>query len=67
MLSFFRAGGTVVVRSMDSLARDLHRFVQTLTKRRIRIKFVKECLSFTGEDSPMAKLLLSVMEGVFGV
>lgn len=33
----------------------------TLTKRGIRIEFVKECLSFTGEDSPMANLLLSVM------
>ena len=34
---------------------------QTLTKRAIRIEFVKESLSFTGEDSPMANLL-SVME-----
>jgi DNA invertase Pin-like site-specific DNA recombinase len=27
----------------------------------VRIEFVKEHLSFTGEDSPMANLLLSVM------
>jgi hypothetical protein len=27
----------------------------------IRIEFVKEWLSFTGENSPMANLLLSVM------
>jgi len=27
----------------------------------VRIEFVKEQLSFTGEDSPMASLLLSVM------
>jgi len=32
-----------------------------LTKRGIRIEFVKEGLHFTGEDSPMANLLLSVM------
>jgi DNA invertase Pin-like site-specific DNA recombinase len=32
-----------------------------LTNRGIRIEFVRECLSFTGEDSPMANLLLSVM------
>jgi DNA invertase Pin-like site-specific DNA recombinase len=32
-----------------------------LTKRGIRIEFVKECLSFTGENSPMANLLLAVM------
>ena len=64
LLSFVREGDTVVVHSMDRLARnldDLRRLVQTLTKRGIRIEFVKECLSFTGEDSPMANLLLSVM------
>ena len=64
LLSFAREGDTVVVHSMDRLARnldDLRRLVQTLTRRGIRIEFVKECLSFTGEDSPMANLLLSVM------
>lgn len=64
LLSFAREGDTVVVHSMDRLARnldDLRRLVQTLTKRGIRIEFVRECLSFTGEDSPMANLLLSVM------
>jgi DNA invertase Pin-like site-specific DNA recombinase len=64
LLSFAREGDTVVVHSMDRLAPnldDLRRLVQTLTKRGIRIEFVKECLSFTGEDSPMANLLLSVM------
>lgn len=35
--------------------------MQQLTKRGVRIEFVKECLTFTGEDSPMANLLLSVM------
>jgi DNA invertase Pin-like site-specific DNA recombinase len=64
LLSFAREGDTVVVHSMDRLARnldDLRRLVKTLNKRGIRIEFVKECLSFTGEDSPMANLLLSVM------
>ena len=64
LMSFAREGDTVIVHSMDRLARnldDLRRLVQTLTKRGIRIEFVKECLSFTGEDSPMANLLLSVM------
>lgn len=63
LLSFAREGDRVVVHSMDRLARnldDLRRLVKTLTKRRIQIEFVKECLSFTGEDSPMANLLLSV-------
>tara|TARA_R110000787_G_scaffold274905_2_gene383052 strand:- start:31346 stop:31906 length:561 start_codon:yes stop_codon:yes gene_type:complete len=64
LLSFIREGDTVVVHSMDRLARnldDLRKLVQSLTKRGIRIEFVKESLAFTGEDSPMANLMLSVM------
>ncbi len=64
LLSFVREGDTVVVHSMDRLARnldDLRRMVQQLTKRGIKIEFVKEHLTFTGEDSPMANLMLSVM------
>jgi DNA invertase Pin-like site-specific DNA recombinase len=56
MLSFVRGGDTVVVHSMDRLARnldDLSHLAQQLTKRGIRIEFVKEGLSFTDEDSPM--------------
>lgn len=61
---FVREGDTVVVHSMDRLARnldDLRRIVRSLTEQRIRVEFVKEGLVFTGEDSPMAQLLLSVM------
>ena len=64
LLAFVRDGDTVVVHSMDRLARnldDLRRIVQGLTKRGVRIEFIKEHLVFTGEDSPMANLMLSVM------
>lgn len=64
LLAFVRDGDTVVVHSMDRLARnldDLRKIVQDLTKRGIQIEFVKEHLTFTGEDSPMANLMLSVM------
>jgi len=64
MLQFLREGDTVVVHSMDRLARnliDLRQIVQKLTSGGIRVQFVKEGLTFTGEDSPMATLLLSVM------
>ena len=57
----------MVVHSMDRLARnldDLRRIVQQLTSHGVHIEFVKEQLTFTGEDSPLATLLLSVM-GVF--
>jgi len=49
---------------MDRLARnldDLRAIVRTLTTRGVRVEFVKEQLTFTGEDSPMADLLVSVM------
>jgi len=64
LLAFIREGDTVVVHSMDRLARnldDLRQIVQGLTKRGIRIEFVKEGMTFTGEDSPMSTLMLSVM------
>lgn len=64
LMDFARSGDTVIVHSMDRLARnldDLRRIVQTLTEKDVRIDFVKENLSFTGEDSPMANLMLSVM------
>lgn len=64
LLDFVREDDTVVVHSMDRLARNLdnlRRLVQDLTGRGIRVEFVKERLIFTGEDSPMANLMLSVM------
>ena len=64
LLTFVRQGDAVVVHSMDRLARDLdvlRRIVQSLTQRGVRIEFVKEHLVFTGDDSPMANLMLSVM------
>jgi DNA invertase Pin-like site-specific DNA recombinase len=64
LMQFVREGDTVIVHSMDRLARnldDLRQIVQKLTRRGIKIQFVKESLSFTGEDSPMATLMLSVM------
>ena len=64
LLAFVRDGDTVIVHSMDRLARnldDLRRLVRTLTGKGVRVEFVKESLTFTGDDSPMATLLLSVM------
>ncbi len=64
LIAFVRDGDTVIVHSMDRLARnldDLRRLVRTLTGNGVRVEFVKESLTFTGEDSPMANLLLSVM------
>lgn len=63
-LAFVRQGDTFVVHSMDRLARnldDLRRIVVTLTKRGVKVQFIKESLIFTGEDSAMSNLLLNVM------
>jgi DNA invertase Pin-like site-specific DNA recombinase len=54
LLRFARDGDTVVVHAMDRLARGL-------TDRGIRVAFVTEQLTFTGEDAPIATLRLSVM------
>jgi len=64
LLSYVRPGDTIVVHSMDRLARNLdnlRQLVHTLTSRGVRVQFIKESLTFTGEDSPMSTLLLSVM------
>jgi DNA invertase Pin-like site-specific DNA recombinase len=64
LLSFIRDGDTLVCHSMDRLARnldDLRKLVIDLTGRGVHVQFIKESLVFTGEDSPMANLLLSVM------
>lgn len=64
LINFIRSGDTLVVHSMDRLARnldDLRRIVQLLTSKGVHIEFIKEGLTFTGEDSPMAHLMLSVM------
>jgi DNA invertase Pin-like site-specific DNA recombinase len=64
LLAYVRDGDTVVVHSMDRLARnldDLRRLVAELTGRGIRVEFVTEGLTFTADDAPMARLLLSVM------
>ncbi|QOJ17871.1 MAG: recombinase family protein [Phycisphaeraceae bacterium] len=67
LLAYAREGDTVVVHSMDRLARnvdDLRRMVQEQTRRGVRVQFIKENLLFTGEDSPMANLMLTVLGAV---
>ncbi|MBF9519546.1 recombinase family protein [Mycobacteroides chelonae] len=66
-LRYLRDGDTFVIHSMDRLARnleDLRRTVRELTGRGVRVEFVKEGMTFTGEDSPMNTLLLSMLGAV---
>jgi DNA invertase Pin-like site-specific DNA recombinase len=67
MLEYVREGDVVVVHSMDRLARnvdDLRRLVQTLTSDGISVEFRKENLTFTGNDSSMSHLMLTVLGAV---
>ncbi len=66
-LDFIREGDTLVVHSMDRLARnleDLRRIVRELTAQGVKVEFVKENLIFAGDDSPMNTLLLSMLGAV---
>jgi DNA invertase Pin-like site-specific DNA recombinase len=66
-VEYLRDGDTLVVHSMDRLARnleDLRRIVRELTGNGVRVEFVKESLTFTGDDSPMNTLLLSMLGAV---
>ena len=63
-LKHVRKGDTLIIHSMDRLARnldDLRAIVKGLTDKGVSVQFVKESMTFTGEDSPMAQLMLSVM------
>lgn len=69
MLNFVREGDTLVVHSLDRLARnlsDLLTMVQDLTCRGVSVRFINERLEFDAdkEVSPVAKLMLT-MVGAF--
>ncbi len=67
MLLFVREGDHIFVHSMDRLARnlvDLRNMIKDLTSKKIQITFVKENLTFIGDDSPMSILLLNIMGSV---
>ena len=68
MLEHVREGDTVVVHSMDRLARntkDLLEIVETLKAKGVSVKFLKENLAFTaGTDNSMNNLLLTMLGAV---
>jgi DNA invertase Pin-like site-specific DNA recombinase len=67
MIKHARKGDTVVVHSMDRLARnldDLRSIVKELNAKDVVVQFMKEGLTFTGDDSAMSKLLLSMLGAV---
>jgi DNA invertase Pin-like site-specific DNA recombinase len=66
-LDYVREGDILHVHSIDRLARnlrDLLDILQDLTGRGVTVKFHKEGLTFTGEDSPFQALQLQIIGAV---
>jgi DNA invertase Pin-like site-specific DNA recombinase len=64
MFEYVREDDTVLVHSMDRLARnlrDLRNLVDELVESGIQVYFVKENLTFCGKDNSMSNLMLSLM------
>ena len=61
---WMRDGDTLHIHSIDRLARnlkDLQALVESITGKGVSLIFHKESLTFTGDDSPMQKLMLQMM------
>lgn len=67
LLAYVREGDTVIVHSMDRLARnvdDLRRIVTELSGRGVQVEFKREGVIFGGQDNPMNTLLLTMLGAV---
>jgi len=67
MLREIKAGDSIYVHSLDRLGRslrDLLEVVEKITKKGVKITFVKENLEFGDKDSPYNALMLSLLGAV---
>lgn len=67
MLEYAREDDIIIVHSMDRLARnvkDLRKTIDDVVDKGIKIQFMKENLTFTGKDSPMANLMLMLIGSI---
>lgn len=63
-MAYVRDGDQLVVDSIDRLARnlqDLQEIVDSLIKKGVSVKFIKENLTFNAHKDPMATLTLQIM------
>lgn len=68
LIEYVREGDTVVVHDISRMARnleDLLSLVKMFNAKGVAVLFHKEKLSFTGEDSPMQQLMLSMLGAVY--
>lgn len=64
LIDFVREQDTVIVHSMDRMARnvfDLRKIVTCLNSKKVQVHFLKENLMFNGNDSSMSNLMLTLM------
>lgn len=67
MMEYAREDDIIIVHSMDRLARNvknLRNIIDFLLEKGIHVQFLKENLTFTGDDSPMSHLLLVLIGAV---
>jgi DNA invertase Pin-like site-specific DNA recombinase len=63
-IDYVREGDTLIVDSIDRLARnvrDLQDIIKTFRDKGVSVKFVKENLTFSTKDDPLANLMLQMM------
>ena len=63
-LEYVREGDTLIVHSLDRLARnveDLRRIVRELNERGVSVEFVKNHLTFSGGADPTVRLMLTML------
>ena len=69
MLDYIREGDEVIVHDISRLARnmeDLHRLVRQVTEKGCTLRFVKENLTFTNDQTDaVSQLLLSMLGAVY--
>lgn len=59
-----RRGDRLIVASMDRLARnlvDMKSIVKTLNDKGVDVQFIKENMTFTGDESSISKLMLNIL------
>jgi len=63
-MEYVREGDMLVIDSIDRLARNLHDLqdlIDSLVKKGVSVKFIKENLTFNSDKDPMANLMLHMM------
>lgn len=67
MMEYVRDDDTVIVHSMDRLGRNIRellKVIDDLVAKGVTVKFIKENLSFNGDDSALSRLLLTMLAAV---